>query len=300
MSAQRIPREEPLLRQAAYAVEQLTIDDYARPDGGLVTRGHIEHAIGSLRALCRPPGPAARREAATRLLAWSIDLRRRAEEAGASALVYLADAEYALEPRLRAAAIEIDFCFGNRDGQVSADDLRGARQHYGRVRGPVGWNRLLQTDELERRLFPAQTLRPLDGARLRLADWLRGPRDPVPRLGRAARHLDDGALARTYADVAARFAVWSSIEVPANAPTRAPPPEVRATATDVFDRALRVLGAEIRRRDSVRPTISDIARIGCEDPVVRAVLRTPVEMSRRLSPEALLDRYLTPEVTAPG
>jgi hypothetical protein len=53
-----------------------------------------------------------------------------------------------------------------------------------------------------------------------------------------------------------------------------------------------LLGREIRERNSVRPTITDIARIGCEDPEVKEWLKTPIEMSRRLQPSTLLDRYL--------
>ena len=61
--------------------------------------------------------------------------------------------------------------------------------------------------------------------------------------------------------------------------------------SQVFEAALVLLGREIRDRNSVRPTTTDIARIGCEDPEVKAWLKTPIEMSRRLQPSFLLDRY---------
>lgn len=311
---------EPALRQAAFSVEQLTADAAEPPDRGAVTPQGITRALRSLGMLRLRPGAVERRRAEAHLIERIKHLRRLVDGARASTVVYLEETEYALEPRLRAAAIEVDFYFGNRDGHVSPDDLRSARRHYCQVRGPEGWNRLLQTDELERRLFPERTLCPLNGIRLRTTDWLRGPHDPVPCLDRAARTLDDRALARTYADAAAhlavlssfklddralarsyadaaaRLAMRSSFERPVGPSMRAPPPRLHAAATDVFERALRVLGAEIRRRDSVRPTISDIARIGREDPNVKAVLRNPIEMSRRLCPVTLLDPYLDPDL----
>jgi hypothetical protein len=195
-------------------------------------------------------------------------------------LVYLDDAEYALQPRLRSAAIEIDFCFGDKDGKVAEADIREARKHYGQVRGPVGWNRLLLTDEIERRLYPERTLRTTEGLRLLPEDWLTGPPDPLARLRKVCRYLDDSAVARTYADIAARLATVA---------TRDPSSDLGS----IFEQALALLGKEIRTRDGVRPTITDIARIGCEDPEVKEWLRTPIEMSRRLQPQSLLDRYLS-------
>jgi len=53
-----------------------------------------------------------------------------------------------------------------------------------------------------------------------------------------------------------------------------------------------LLGKQIRLRNSVRPSITDIARIGCEDPEIKAILSTPIEMSRKLNPEFLIDKYL--------
>ena len=143
----------------------------------------------------------------------------------------------------------------------------------------MGWNRRLRTDEIERRLFPERTLRTTEGLRLLPEDWLCGPPDPLARLRKVSRYLDDSALARTYADIAARLATVAS---------REPSSEL----SQVFEQALALLGHELRSRNSVRPTITDIARIGCEDPEVKAWLRTPIEMSRRLSPTALIDRYL--------
>jgi hypothetical protein len=147
------------------------------------------------------------------------------------------------------------------------------------VRGPVGWNRLLLTDEIERQLFPERTLRTTEGMRLLPEDWLVEGPDPLHRLRKVLSHLDDSALARTYADIAARLAT-----VAAHHPG--------SDLTSIFEGALLLLGTEIRNRNSVRPTITDIARIGCEDPEIKAHLRTPIEMSRKLQPPLLLDRYL--------
>ncbi len=194
-------------------------------------------------------------------------------------LIYVDPAVFALRSRLKNVAIEVDFGFGDRDGQVSLEDLDKARTHYGKVRGPVGWNRWLLTDELERCLFPSRTLPTSGGQRLVPEDWLMGPPDPLYRLKKVASYLDDAALARTYADIAARVAT-----VVHENPSRKLQP--------VFEGALVLLGREIRKRDGIRPTITDIARIGCEDPDVKACLRTPIEMSRRLTASNLLDRYL--------
>jgi hypothetical protein len=132
------------------------------------------------------------------------------------------------------------------------------------------------TDEVERRLFPERTLKSTEGMKLLPSDWLGDPPHQLARLQKVSRYLDDAALARTYADVAARLAIA----------------DASSAQAELFERALGILGGEIRRRGSVRPTITDIARIGCEDREVKSILRTPIEMSRRLSPSALLDRFL--------
>lgn len=250
-----------------------------RADPGLASLADIGGAVQRLSQVAARPGtPEAKRRALQQLLARARDLEARIVHEGTEAVVYLDDAEFALKPRLRSAAIEIDFSFGDRDGRVGIEDLGTARQHYGQVRGPVGWNRLLLTDEIERRLYPERTLRTTEGLRLLPDDWLSGPPDPLAKLKKVARHLDDSALARTYADVAARLATVAATDLDGD-------------LASIFEGALVLLGTEIRGRNSVRPTITDIARIGCEDPKVKEWLRTPIEMSRRLQPW-LIDRYL--------
>lgn len=244
-----------------------------RGDPGQLFSPDLDRArarLGELmgRSGARPTGLAA-------LKRHTEQLEAQLRGAGGGALVYVDREVYSLEPRLRSAALEIDFTFGDEDGRVSSSDLRQARYHYGQVRGPVGWNRLLLTDEIERRLFPDRTLSSTRGLKLLPEDWVGPPEQPLARLEKVSRYLDDAALARTYADIAARFAV-------------APDGE----DAKLFESALALLGREIQQRDSVRPSITDIARIGCEDPDVKASLPTPIEMSRRLSPSILLDRFL--------
>lgn len=239
-------------------------------------------AFERLTALLGRPGlqNAGKQRALRVVLERTQRLEKRLQETKAKRIAYLDEAELLLPPRLRTAAIEIDFSFGDKDGHVSEDDIRIARGHYGQVRGPVGWNRLLLTDEIERRLFPNRTLHSTEGLRLLPADWLSSPPDPLVRLRKVSRYLDDSALVRTYADIAARKATVMS-------------QDAHSEQAQVFEEALVLLGAEIRARNSIRPTITDIARIGCEDPEVKSWLKTPIEMSRRLSPSSLLDRYLT-------
>jgi hypothetical protein len=272
--------EEPLLRQTAFSIEQMAPGGIERAEPGLIRRADIERALGRLSELIgRPGGSTGKKSAIKMVLERTRTLEQLIEHEQSEAVVYLDEAEFSLQPRLRSAAIEIDFCFGDKNGAVGVEDIREARRHYGQVRGPVGWNRLLLTDEIERRLFPERTLRTTDGLRLLPEDWLAGPPDPLSRLKKVSRYLDDSALARTYADIAARLATVAS---------RDPQSEL----SQIFEAALILLGGEIRQRNSVRPTITDIARIGCEDPEVKEWLRTPIEMSRRLHPDQLLDRYL--------
>lgn len=253
-----------------------------RTECGAVRTEDLERAVARLTdLLARPNQKDPSKQNAVRLvLERTHTLQEILQRDGTNGIVYLDEAEFGLQPRLRSAAIEIDFSFGDKDGHVSIADIQEARRHYGQVRGPVGWNRLLLTDEIERRLFPERTLRTTEGLRLLPEDWLTGPPDPLARLRKVCRYLDDSALARTYADIAARLATVAN---------RAPDSELSA----VFEEALVLLGQQIRSRNSVRPTITDIARIGCEDPAVKEWLKTPIEMSRRLQPSFLIDRYLT-------
>jgi hypothetical protein len=252
-----------------------------RPEPGVIKKADVGRALGRLDELINRPGGTTSKKSAIKLvLERTQTLDAILGEEGTEGVVYLDDAEFGLQPRLRSAAIEIDFCFGDKNGSVGVDDIKEARRHYGQVRGPVGWNRLLLTDEIERRLFPERTLKTTEGLRLLPEDWLSGPPDPLSRLRKVSRYLDDSALARTYADIAARLATVAS---------RDPTSEL----STIFEQALLYLGSEIRSRNSVRPTITDIARIGCEDPEVKEWLKTPIEMSRRLHPENLIDRFLT-------
>lgn len=273
------PIQDTLLRQTAFSIEQMAPGGIDRSDPGAVRGEDIARSIARLTDLIKRPGDASKKSAIQLVLDRTKRLEDLLRADQSETLVYLDDAEYALQPRLRSAAIEIDFCFGDKNGTVGERDIADARRHYGQVRGPVGWNRLLLTDEIERRLFPQRALRSTEGLRLLPEDWLAGPPDPLSRLRKVSRYLDDSALARTYADIAARLATVAS---------RAPGSDLGM----VFEQALLFLGKEIRDRNSVRPTITDIARIGCEDPEVKEWLKTPIEMSRRLHPSSLLDRYL--------
>ncbi len=279
--------EEIDLRRAAFSIEQMAPGGIDRPDPGQLRPDDIGRAFQRIDDLLARPGgrDEARRSALIEVRKRTERLLARQREAGGSPIVYVERPVFALEPRLRSPALEIDFTFGDRDGRLSVRDLERARFHYGQVRGPVGWNRLLITDELERRLFPERTLSSTDGLRLRPGDWLAEPPDRTGRLHKVSRYLDDAALARTYADVAARLACAAA----------------GSSDAALYERALCVLGQQIKDRGSVRPTITDIARIGCDDPEIKSRLRTPIEMSRRLSPSALLDRFLgAPRAEAQG
>ncbi|MCK6548057.1 hypothetical protein L6R52_19555 [Myxococcota bacterium] len=271
-----------MLRQCAFSIEQMAPGGIERAEPGVVRAPDIARSISRLTELITRPGgqrDPSKKSAIQLVLERTKKLERILADEGTAGIVYLDDPEFALAPRIRSAAIEIDFCFGDKNGSVSPEDIREARRHYGQVRGPVGWNRLLLTDEIERRLYPERTLRSTEGLRLLPEDWLAGPPDPLARLKKVSRYLDDSALARTYADIAARLATVAS---------RDP----NSDLSEVFEGALVLLGREIRERNSVRPTITDIARIGCEDPEVKECLKTPIEMSRRLQPSSLIDRYL--------
>ena len=267
------------LRQACFSIEQMAPGGIERPRAGTIDDKDIHHAQTRLRGLLDRPAEGGKQKAIAALLRRSNELIRRMESEGTEAVVYVDSNVFELQPRLRSAAIEIDFCFGDKDGVVSTEDIGQARRRYGQVRGPVGWNRLLLTDEIERRLFPERTLASTEGMRLLPEDWLADGTDPLIRLKKVAPHLEDGALARTYADIAARMATGAARDPGAD-------------LSQVFERALVLLGQHIRQRNSVRPTITDIARIGCEDPEVKAILKTPIEMSRKLVPSSLIDRYL--------
>ena len=273
--------DAPKLRQAAFAIEQMMPGGTEREACGCIRTADLARGQAKLHDLLARP--SSREPAKKKALQSLVDRGKQLEsiltDERTDGVIYLSDAAYNLPSRLRGAAIEIDFCFGDKDGVVSQSDIKRARSHYAVVRGPVGWNRLLLTDEIERRLFPERTLRTTAGLRLLPNDWLSGNPDPLARLRKVSRYLDDQALARTYADIAARLATVAE-------------QDQAGDLGRLFEQALRLLGGEIRTRNSVRPTITDIARIGCEDPAVKALLRTPIEMSRRLQPQHLLDRYL--------
>jgi hypothetical protein len=283
MSGDNLSRiDEPLLRQCAFSIEQMAPGGIERSDPGIVTQVDIARAMTRLSELIQRPGGAkdpSKKNAVQLVLERTKKLEEVLQREKTGGIIYIDEPEFELQPRVRSAAIEIDFCFGDKNGSVSLEDIREARRHYGQVRGPVGWNRLLLTDEIERRLYPERTLRSTEGLRLLPEDWLTGAPDPLARLKKVSRYLDDSALARTYADIAARLATVADRD-----PTSA--------LSQIFESALVLLGKEIRDRNSVRPTITDIARIGCEDPEVKECLRTPIEMSRRLKPASLIDRYL--------
>ncbi len=282
MSEDRLSRvEDPVLRQAAFSVEQMSPGGIERPGAGCLRAGDLDAANTRLEGLLARTSEqdAPKRRGLETLLERIERLGSMLIEEQTIGIVYLGRREYALAPRLRSAAIEIDFCFGDKDGVVGLADIQEARRRYGLVRGPVGWNRLLLTDEIERKLFPERTLKSTDGLRLLPEDWLVEGVDPLLRLKNVCMHLDNDALARTYADIAARLATVARRD-----PT--------SQLSSVFEGALLYLGNLIRERNGVRPTITDIARIGCEDPEVKQLLRTPIEMSRKLIPSTLIDRYL--------
>ncbi len=268
MSASWIRLTHAPLRRTAHAVEQMVPGGTDRPEPGRVDLDDIEASRDRLRS----SGDAT----VARMMRALDALEAALRAANAPGALYLDPAESALPSDLRSAAIEIDFSFGDRDGRVSPADLRAARQRYRSVRGPVGWNRLLTTDEVERRLHPRRALQSSEGPRLRPGDWANGAEQPVRRLAAMSERLDDETLARTYADIAARLV--TVVEERADVELKV-----------VFRGALDAVAWEINRRRSVRPTLSDLARIGCEDPEVKAILHSPMEMARRLRSELLLD-----------
>ena len=268
------------LRRAAFAIEQMSPGGIEREGCGVVSLDDLRRGRRKLEGLLERKGLGKEQsDSYVSLIKKSRTLKELIVTEGTRAVIYLAEEEYKLPPRLRSAAIEIDFCFGDRDGVLSEADINEARRRYGLVRGPVGWNRILLTDEIERRLFPTRTLSSTEGLRLLPEDWLVDGPEPLIRLRKVIGHLDDGALARTYADIAARLATIAAREPGSH-------------LSKIFEDALLLLGQQIRERDSVRPTITDIARIGCEDPAIKAVLSTPIEMSRKLNPESLIAKYL--------
>jgi hypothetical protein len=268
------------LRRTAFAIEQMSPGGIEREGCGVVSQSDLRKARQKLEGLLSRSGLTPKQAESYRgLIKQAEKLMDLINQEDTQAVIYLADQEYELPTRLRSAAIEIDFCFGDRDGVLSEGDINEARRRYGLVRGPVGWNRILLTDEIERRLFPNRTLDSTEGLRLLPEDWLVEGSDPLIRLRKVIHHLDDGALARTYADVAARLATIVSHEPGSD-------------LGGIFEGALVLLGQQIRQRDSVRPSITDIARIGCEDPAIKALLSTPIEMSRKLNPETLITKYL--------
>jgi hypothetical protein len=206
--------EDPLLRQTAFSIEQMAPGGIDRAGAGIVRPADFDHAKKRLQGILqRPPGQGkedSKRKAVQLLLDRALQLEETLTHERTSGIVYLADREFSLATRLRSAAIEIDFCFGDKDGIVSVKDIQEARRRYGQVRGPVGWNRLLLTDEIERQLYPERTLRSTEGLRLLPEDWLVDGPDPLVRLKKVSLHLDDAALARTYADIAARLATVAS------------------------------------------------------------------------------------------
>jgi hypothetical protein len=264
------------LRRAAYAVEKMMPGGTERPSAGRITADDLRWA----RAHLRDDRPT-QQDAVRRSLQAIAALQAEMDRARAQAAVYLSSSEHQLPDGLRSSAIEVAFVFGDRDGTVSQTDLRSARSHYGNIRGPVGWNRNLTTDELERRLFPGCVLSSAVGRRLEVRDWL-GPEDrPMARLPAILAHIDDGTLARTFAATAARLGTLARRD-------RDP------AAHDVHRDALMLMGQEITRRGSMRPTLSDIARIGSDDAEVAEWLRTPIDMARLLLPQQILDPFLGP------
>lgn len=271
MGARWFRPRESALRRTAHVVEQMAPGGIDRDEPGRADREDIQRARRRLSYdLGRGSDDAARRDGLERSIRSVDRLERVVGEHEAAGVLYLEAAESRLPSQLRSAAIEVDFAFGDRDGRVSEADLAAARRRYAAVRGPVGWNRMLTTDELERRLFPRRVLSSSSGARLLPRDWQAQGRDPLIRLEELCERMDDGTLARTYADVAARYATCFDHEGRA-----------------LFGGALTALARQIRARRGVRPTLTDIARIGCEDPRIKAILHSPMEMARYLRPELL-------------
>jgi hypothetical protein len=277
--------EQALLRQTAYSIDQMAPGGVERADAGVIRLGDIARATERLRGLLANP-LTQRDEAKRKALQLILERAERFETLiktdGSDGIRYLDDREFALKSPLRGTAIEIDFCFGDRDGRVSEEDILAARRQYQLVRGPVGWNRLLVTDEVEKRLFPERTLQSSYGPKLLLRDWMTpSSSEPLRHLQELIRTLDDDGVARTYADIAARLGTVAN-------PTTGTDPSLAPT----LEGALTLLAEAIRSRKSCKPTLTDIARVGCEDPDVRAMLTSPIEMSKRLRTQDLLERFL--------
>lgn len=277
MGGLQVHLDSVALRRAAYAVENMIPGGTERPANGRVTNEDLAYVRTRLAESSERRSPD-HAEALTRSARCVHELERALARHHAQTAVYVGPSEFALEPELRAAAIEVDFVFGDRDGEVGLADLSNARRRYGNVRGPVGWNRNLLTDDLERALFPGRVLSSAKGPRLSVEDWL-GPRsEPMIRLPRILPRIDDAMLARTFADAAARSVTVGS---------RARFPELHQALRD----GMMLMGQEITRRRSVRPSLSDIARIGCDDAETQVYLATPIEMSRLLIPSQLLEPF---------
>lgn len=266
------------LRQTAFSVEQLAKGGIERPEPGQLSETDLRHGTEKLTDLKNrlSSTQTTQIESVQAMLERVEKLHNIIASEQAHRVVYVDKEVYGLDSRLRSTALEIDFSFGDRDGRVSEPDLRKARAHYSRVRGPVGWNRLLATDEIERRLYPHRSLRSVKGPKLLPTEWLSAPPDYLSRLDRVSRYLDEATLVRTYADIAARFAC-------------APPSHYLRS---VYEGALELLGQEIRKRDSIRPSLTDIARIGFEDPEIKEILNSPIKMSRKLQMDELLVPYI--------
>ena len=98
-----------MLRQTAFSIEHMSPGGIERADPGLASLADIGGAVQrSSQVAARPGTPEAKRRALQQLLARARDLEARIVHEGTEAVVYLDDAEFALKPRLRSAAIEID------------------------------------------------------------------------------------------------------------------------------------------------------------------------------------------------
>jgi hypothetical protein len=266
------------LRRAGFAMESILPGGIERLSCGRLTRDDLDW----LRERLQQGLQGSRARAARQSLDGVEALRGVMRAHHADSAVYLAREEYGLPDRIRSAAIEIDFVFGDRDGSVGLDDLGAARQRYALLRGPIAWNRLLVADEVERALFPGRVLNSTEGPRLEPHAWLSDGPDRLAPLRRLLTVVDDATLARTYANAAARSETLGH---------RERDPEHHRLLRE----GMMLMGQEMSRRRSVRPTLSDIARIGRSDPGMRLYLDTALQMSRRLHP----DRILTPFFAAP-
>jgi len=261
------------LRRAGFAMETILPGGIERSSCGRITRDDLDWLSVRLHEGLR----GSRARAARQSLEGVDALRAVMKTHHADSAVYIAREEFALPARLRSAAIEIDFVFGDRDGSVGLDDLGAARSRYASVRGPIAWNRLLVADEVERVLFPGRVLNSTHGPRLEPAAWIGDGPDPLAQLRKLLSVVDDASLARTYADAAARSETLGH-------------QDKDPKGHRLLREGMMLMGQEMSRRRSVRPSLSDIARIGRSDPAMRPYLDTAIEMSRRLHP----DRILTP------